>query len=51
MWSIKYDKCLKCGTTNAKHVAQGLCKNAIRIKLKLSMEIMRDLRGMCQRLS
>jgi hypothetical protein len=25
-WSIKYDKCQNCGTTERKHCAKGLCK-------------------------
>lgn len=26
MWSRKFDKCVKCATTEAKHVAKGLCR-------------------------
>ena len=26
-WSQKYDWCVKCGTTQAKHISRGLCKN------------------------
>ena len=26
-WSRKYDWCVKCGTTQDKHVSRGLCKN------------------------
>jgi ribosome-binding protein aMBF1 (putative translation factor) len=26
-WSIKYDYCIKCGSTETKHVSRGLCKN------------------------
>lgn len=27
MWSIKYCKCIKCGTTETKHKGHGLCRN------------------------
>jgi len=36
-WSIKYDKCISCGTTKRKHVGKGLCTKchrALRYKLK-----------------
>ena len=26
-WSRKYDKCIKCGTTDKKHYGKGLCTN------------------------
>jgi transcriptional regulator with XRE-family HTH domain len=26
-WSQKYERCIKCGTTQTKHVSRGLCKN------------------------
>jgi len=25
MWSRKYNKCVKCGTTEEKHLSRGLC--------------------------
>lgn len=34
MWSIKYDKCLECGTTSVKHIAQGLCKKCYTNKIE-----------------
>ncbi len=27
MWSKKYDKCIKCGTTEKKHHGNGMCKD------------------------
>ena len=26
-WAMKYDKCIKCGTTKRKHMAKGRCIN------------------------
>lgn len=26
MWSRKFERCVRCGTTNTKHIAKGLCK-------------------------
>ncbi|TVL99685.1 MAG: hypothetical protein CV087_17205 [Candidatus Brocadia sp. WS118] len=34
MWSIKYDKCVKCGTTNLEHVAKGLCRKCYTLKIE-----------------
>jgi len=36
-WSMKYDKCIECGTTEKKHVGRGLCikcHRAWRYKIK-----------------
>ena len=30
-WSLKYDKCVRCGTVSRKHVARGLCIRCYRI--------------------
>ncbi|MEK7805827.1 MAG: hypothetical protein AAB258_03700, partial [Planctomycetota bacterium] len=34
MWSRKYDKCEKCGTTSIEHVAQGLCRKCYTNKIE-----------------
>ncbi len=34
MWSRKYDKCEKCGTTSIEHVAQGLCRKCYANKIE-----------------
>lgn len=34
MWSIKYEKCVKCGTTSLEHVAQGLCRKCYTNKIE-----------------
>lgn len=26
-WSLKFDQCIKCGTTETRHIARGYCKN------------------------
>lgn len=26
VWSLKFEKCVHCGTSEIKHVAKGLCK-------------------------
>jgi hypothetical protein len=26
-WSLKFDQCIKCGTTEIRHIARGYCKN------------------------
>ena len=31
-WSLKYDKCQQCGTTERKHAAKGLCVNCYMAK-------------------
>ena len=33
-WSLKYDKCQKCGTTEKKHAAKGICINCYMEKKK-----------------
>lgn len=40
-WSYKYDKCIKCGTTDIKHQGKGLCKNchAALMREKKKMKI------------
>lgn len=34
MWSKKYDKCVKCGTTSINHVAQGHCRKCYTSKIE-----------------
>ena len=34
MWSKKYDKCVKCGTTSINHVAKGLCRKCYTNKIE-----------------
>ncbi len=34
MWSKKYERCLKCGTTSINHVAKGLCRKCYANKIE-----------------
>ena len=36
-WSIKYDKCIECGTTERKHKSKGLCANCSARKRRMKI--------------
>jgi predicted DNA-binding protein YlxM (UPF0122 family) len=43
-WSLKYDQCVKCGTTKAKHIAHGYCRNCYNRKTEEKQKDVNRLR-------